>query len=1079
MTTNVLEARLKSQPNLLPADNPEIVARVRRDGVILQLSVTHPESLPVAPEKLIGLNIKEIITQANANNLLRLIEETLESRSPQTMRGQFLPDFNERTHELCLIAVESDEVLAIARQVPPERNQIDPEAQSLNRALISLQSAAAAISLSLDHEQVLESLTWELTDLLNANGCAVYDWDQENNCIEFVKSFLDEDPTRYPAAQILDLPSCPIANRALKEHGAQQLFLDGQSMPFPEYEYMRQCGVETLLLFPLMFQDHTFGLAEIVVRNENRVFSEQEISLGQLLCNQAGITMANSRLHEETQLRLKEQTALRKASEIFSSTLEHQTILKHIAEQMGRALNVTSVYMCTYNARSSLSKVVAEYYGPDASEREKVSDLGKAYAEGYTDSDYLMGGKPEVWHVDDPDLGEIERKHLQDYGGKSVLGVPVTVIGRVTAFAELWESRYKRFFAPEEIALAQDISQMAAVALENTRLYEQLQHRLKELAALSRVSQSITSTLDLQETLNVITDHALELFQGKAALIALMDDSRKVLHVVATAGNLPRSTRGQKLDAVGGVLGRIVQAAEPVVVNEVSEENRHFPHFKNGSRFEVNSILSVPLRTKGRVLGVLVILNKVTGPFIDEDMRLLSNLATSAATAIENGRLYQLARQEISERKRAEERLQDERAKLATRVAEQTSELRSTNVELAHASRMKDEFLASMSHELRTPLNAILGISEGLQEQIYGPLDERQNKALSMVEQSGRHLLDLINDILDVAKFESGEMLPDFRSISVAEVCEASLQFITQSASKKRIQVYSHFDNQVDYIRADSRRLKQILINLLTNAVKFSREEGSIGLDVKGDPENKVVKIVVWDNGIGIAPESRDRLFKPFVQLDSKLSRQYSGTGLGLALVKRLTEMHGGSVDVESEVGKGTRFIVTLPWKRTEPLLDGSSAFAGRRARIERQTGLLGQNPAQGSLVLLAEDDDINGEIFAHAIESMGFQVQVVRDGSEAVAFSRSALPSLILMDIQMPGMDGLEAIRRIRAYSDTSSVPIVALTALAMAGDRELCLEAGADDYLSKPVSLKTLEKTIREHLNGMEAAQEDINNG
>jgi signal transduction histidine kinase/ActR/RegA family two-component response regulator len=460
---------------------------------------------------------------------------------------------------------------------------------------------------------------------------------------------------------------------------------------------------------------------------------------------------------------------------------------------------------------------------------------------------------------------------------------------------------------------------------------------------------------------------------------------------------------------------------------------------------------------------------------MDEDMRLLSNLATSAATSIENGRLYQVARQEIAERKRAEEKLSHERALLATRVSNQTAELRNTNEELAHAARMKDEFLASMSHELRTPLNAILGISEGLQEQIYGPMDERQTKALSMVEQSGRHLLDLINDILDVAKFEAGEMMPDFRWISVSEICEASFQFIRQSASKKHIKIISHIDDRVDYIRADSRRLKQILINLLTNAVKFSHQEGSIGLDVKGDPENKIVRFTVWDNGIGIAPENMARLFKPFVQLDSRLSREYSGTGLGLTLVKRLAELHDGSVNVHSEVGKGTRFIVTLPWQRTDPLAKEISAMADRRKQIIIDTGILGKTPARGPLILLAEDDEINSEIFAHAIETMGFQVQVVRDGSEAVAFSRSDFPSLILMDIQMPGMDGLEAIRRIRAHSETASIPIVALTALAMAGDRELCLEAGADDYLSKPVPLKTLKKAIRKQLNGIEQARVD----
>jgi len=257
---------------------------------------------------------------------------------------------------------------------------------------------------------------------------------------------------------------------------------------------------------------------------------------------------------------------------------------------------------------------------------------------------------------------------------------------------------------------------------------------------------------------------------------------------------------------------------------------------------------------------------------------------------------FQMVASDITERKQAEEEL-----KKAKEAAEA-------------ANRAKSEFLATMSHELRTPLNAILGLSEALQEEVYGPLSERQLRSLRTIERSGRHLLSLINDILDVSKIESGKLELEIGPVSVESVSQASLGLIKQAAHEKRLRVSSTLDSAVTTIQADERRLKQILVNLLSNAVKFTPEGGEIGLEVVGDAEKEVVHFTVWDTGIGISPEEMARLFEPFVQLDSSLSRQHEGTGLGLALVSRLAELHGGSVTVESEVGQGSRFVVSLPW---------------------------------------------------------------------------------------------------------------------------------------------------------------------
>jgi signal transduction histidine kinase/ActR/RegA family two-component response regulator len=434
-------------------------------------------------------------------------------------------------------------------------------------------------------------------------------------------------------------------------------------------------------------------------------------------------------------------------------------------------------------------------------------------------------------------------------------------------------------------------------------------------------------------------------------------------------------------------------------------------------------------------------------------------------TAYEQMKIYaQELKAEILERRRAEAALAEERALLAERISERTAELSAANIELARAARLKDEFLASMSHELRTPLNGILGMTETLQEEIYGPLNERQLKALQRVEESGRHLLALINDILDLSKIEAGKFDLQIGPTPLEAVCEASLRLIKQEAHKKRLKIAASIDASVTTIQADKRRLKQILVNLLSNAVKFTPAGGQIGLEVVGLPDLQVVHLTVWDQGIGIAPEDMDRLFKPFVQLDSTLARQYEGSGLGLALVYRMVEMHGGSVTAESEIGQGSRFTVSLPWQAGDALetMD-ENEDQPKLPAMEQAT----HSPDPGGpVVLLVEDNEVLIETVVDYLQNKGYRLIVAQNGENAIAQASLKQPDLILMDIQMPGMDGLEATRRLRADPTLAAIPIIALTALAMPGDRERCLEAGANEYLSKPVSLKRMVAVIETQL-------------
>ncbi len=448
-----------------------------------------------------------------------------------------------------------------------------------------------------------------------------------------------------------------------------------------------------------------------------------------------------------------------------------------------------------------------------------------------------------------------------------------------------------------------------------------------------------------------------------------------------------------------------------------------------------------------------------------------------ARTNIDEQQLFTLAARDVTKRKQMEDELRDERTMLAHHVESRTVELRRANTELENASKMKDEFLASMSHELRTPLNAILGLSEALLSEIYGELGERMVRPLNLIGESGLHLLDLINDILDVSKIEAGQLTLHRSNVPISMVCDASMEMVRQTAAQKGIRMRQDIAPNVKWLVADERRLKQIMVNLLSNAVKFTPDNGAVGLQVRSSPNNETLYITVVDTGIGIPESEFSRLFDPFVQVDSSLSRKFTGTGLGLALVSRLVELHGGTVDVESKVGRGSRFTVTIPWVReTEDDVAQTNQPDGR-ARTDYDSAELTSPPTiilEGyrPRILLAEDNEINVATIYDFLEFKGYRVTVAKDGVEAISLAQNK-PDLILMDIQMPRMDGLEASRHIRANEQTADIPIVALTGLAMSGDRERCLEAGADDYLSKPFQLEQLGAILDQYLGHLTILQ------
>jgi PAS domain S-box-containing protein len=357
--------------------------------------------------------------------------------------------------------------------------------------------------------------------------------------------------------------------------------------------------------------------------------------------------------------------------------------------------------------------------------------------------------------------------------------------------------------------------------------------------------------------------------------------------------------RGYTADEVlaESVAASLTRESNQIITNQLSSRVAAFVAGDESARSIITEI------DQPRKDGTIVPTEVVTTLLTDAEGRVTAILGVS---------------RDITGRRQAELALRQLNETLEQRVAVRTAELARANEDLAQASRMKDEFLATMSHELRTPLNTILGRIEMLQEQIDGPLTPRQVASLSRVEASGRHLLTLIDEILNLATIEAGKLALELATVDVALICQRSRQQVAEGITRKQITLATMLDPQVTTIRADMRWLTQILVNLLDNAVKFTPEGGSVGLEVRGDQQRQRVTFTVWDTGIGIAATDIPRLSQPFVQLDGGLNRQYEGTGLGLALVRRLTEAHHGSLSIESRPGQGSRFSVSMPWLAEE-----------------------------------------------------------------------------------------------------------------------------------------------------------------
>jgi signal transduction histidine kinase/DNA-binding response OmpR family regulator len=624
----------------------------------------------------------------------------------------------------------------------------------------------------------------------------------------------------------------------------------------------------------------------------------------------------------------------------------------------------------------------------------------------------VLTGRSTVGDHSDPAWGVPTRSWAAARGFGPVLSVPMVSRGFTVGALTATRRTGRPAFEEADAQVAQIIAGPLAAAVHVAKVFEDKEKQARTLAILNETARAASGMLDPVALARVVTDKAGEMLGGHHATLSWFDGQDGLLHVVAETHQQPMTEAA--FPPGEGATGVAFESGQPVVVEDYqSWPNNHDSAGRRGGK----SVIAVPLLANDRPVGALSVHTEVQHRFSREDVQRLGLLAGQVAATMEAAGLH--------------------------------SQLARANEELTRVSNHKSRFLANMSHELRTPLNAILGFSELLLDDTREGVDQRKRQSyLGHIHNSGQHLLGLINEVLDLAKIESGQVELNRMPFHLGSTIAGAIETVEPLAGQKQIRI----SEEIEWggsVFADEAKVRQMLLNLLSNAIKFTPEGGRV--TVASRAETNMLFLSVSDTGVGIPLEDQRRIFDEFEQLESGRAMTHSGTGLGLALTRRLAELHGGRIWVDSEPGQGSCFNVVLP-------LDSAGVPEGGEEE-EIVASVQDDRP----LVLVVEDNLSAAALLSSMLRRAGYRVHVVRDGSEALEKAAELRPLAITLDVLLPGLDGWEVLRRLKSGPQTRDIPVVVVSVV---DNRSLGITLGADDYLVKPIGRQALLQALGRHV-------------